>query len=134
MNIIRACIVLFLKRTLPTITTRYHFTENDKIGEGTYGVVYRAFDTQTGATVAIKKLKDQPGHEGRGLPPTVFREIAVCLLLTLCSIASKLLRELVHENVVRLSDVIADPTERVVYLVFEFAQIDLFVCTPVGDT
>lgn len=33
------------------------FTHVEKIGEGTYGVVYKAYDRETGRQVAIKKIK-----------------------------------------------------------------------------
>ena len=33
------------------------FQKLEKIGEGTYGVVYKAKDVETGQTVALKKIR-----------------------------------------------------------------------------
>lgn len=58
----------------------------EKIGEGTYGVVYKARDRNTGATVALKKIRLE--NEDEGVPSTAIREISV-------------LKELQHDNIVR---------------------------------
>lgn len=80
----------------------------DKVGEGTYGVVYKARDRYTGKTFALKKIRlDQ---EDEGVPSTAIREIS-------------LLKELNDDNVVKLFDVIH--SERRLYLVFEFLDLDL---------
>lgn len=42
-----------------------------KIGEGTYGVVYKAKDTINNQIVAIKKIRLD--HEDEGLPSTAVR-------------------------------------------------------------
>lgn len=34
-----------------------NFSRVEKIGEGTYGVVYKARDKQTGQDIALKKIK-----------------------------------------------------------------------------
>ena len=57
----------------------------DKLGEGTYGVVYKAKNTQTGEIVAIKKIRLE--KEDDGVPSTAIREIS-------------LLKNLKHPNVV----------------------------------
>lgn len=80
----------------------------EKVGEGTYGVVYKSEDTQTGAIVALKKIRLE--HEDEGIPSTSIREIS-------------LLKELNHPNIVRLSDVIH--SNKQLYLVFEFLDGDL---------
>ena len=66
------------------------FTESQKIGEGTYGQVYKARDT-SGEWVALKKLRLD--DNGEGVPVTTLREVA-------------LLKELVHDNIVRLLSLI----------------------------
>ncbi|KAJ2311924.1 Cell division protein kinase 1, partial [Coemansia sp. RSA 2704] len=57
----------------------------DKVGEGTYGVVYKARDLQDGKIVAMKKIRLEVDDEG--VPSTAIREIS-------------LLKELQHENIV----------------------------------
>ena len=80
----------------------------EKIGEGTYGVVYKARDRNTGQIVALKKIRLESEEEG--VPSTAIREISV-------------LKELQHENVVSLLDVVHNDAK--LYLVFEFLDLDL---------
>lgn len=54
-------------------STRYE--KRDKIGSGTYGVVYKALDRKSGQFVAIKKMIVQLEHEG--VPSTTLREISL---------------------------------------------------------
>lgn len=80
----------------------------EKIGEGTYGVVYMAKDRVTGEIVALKKIRLEA--EDEGIPSTAIREIS-------------LLKELQHPNIVRLYDVVH--TEKKLTLVFEYLDQDL---------
>ncbi|KAK9808683.1 hypothetical protein WJX72_001863 [[Myrmecia] bisecta] len=80
----------------------------EKIGEGTYGVVYKARHRDSGATIALKQIRLE--QEEEGVPSTAIREIS-------------LLKELQHQNVVRLEDVIHSNNK--LYLVFEFLDLDL---------
>ena len=80
----------------------------EKVGEGTYGVVYKARDRMTGEIVALKRIRLDQADEG--IPGTAVREIA-------------LLKELKHPNIVRLFDV--EHTDRKLTLVFEFLDQDL---------
>jgi len=80
----------------------------EKIGEGTYGVVYKARNRLTGGHVALKKIRLEA--EDEGIPSTAIREISI-------------LKELQHPNIVRLHDVIH--TEKKLTLVFEFCDEDL---------
>eukprot|EP01017_Pseudomicrothorax_dubius_P046744 TRINITY_DN827_c0_g1_i1.p1 TRINITY_DN827_c0_g1~~TRINITY_DN827_c0_g1_i1.p1 ORF type:complete len:304 (-),score=99.58 TRINITY_DN827_c0_g1_i1:196-1107(-) len=80
----------------------------EKIGEGTYGVVYKARDKNTGDIIALKKIRLE--HEDEGVPSTAIREIS-------------LLKELQHPNVVKLKDIVHG--EAKLYLIFEFAEADL---------
>ncbi|XP_078038239.1 cyclin-dependent kinase 2 [Augochlora pura] len=84
------------------------FVKIEKIGEGTYGVVYKAKDKLTGKLVALKKIRLET--ESEGVPSTAIREIS-------------LLRKLTHPNIVRLFDVVDG--DKHLYLVFEFLQQDL---------
>lgn len=56
-------------------------------GEGTFGVVYRAWDTKEDREVAIKKLR--MGREKEGIDFTALREI-------------KVLQEMQHPNILRV--------------------------------
>ena len=88
---------------------RYQKIEkNGTIGEGTYGVVYKAKDKQTDEIVALKRIRLEV--EDEGIPSTTLREISV-------------LRQLTHPNIVTLSDVVQ--SEGRLYLVFEFVDKDL---------
>lgn len=85
-----------------------NFAQLEKIGEGTYGVVYKAIDKVTSRTIALKKIRLE--SESEGVPSTAIREIA-------------LLKELDHPNVVRLEDVIV--FKKKLFLVFEYLNKDL---------
>lgn len=80
----------------------------ERIGEGTYGVVYKARHRKTAKIVALKKIRLE--NEDEGVPSTAIREIS-------------LLKELQHPNVVLLQDV--HMSENRLYLVFEFLSMDL---------
>lgn len=84
------------------------FQKVEKIGEGTYGVVYKARHKDSGQLVALKKIRLD--LETEGVPSTAIREIS-------------LLKELKHPNIVRLLDVVH--SEKKLYLVFEFLSQDL---------
>jgi len=47
----------------------------EKIGEGTYGEVYKATDMQSQEIVALKKIKLE--NEDEGVPSTALREISI---------------------------------------------------------
>jgi len=80
----------------------------EKVGEGTYGVVYKAKDTNSGHIVALKKIRLEA--EDEGVPSTAIREIS-------------LLKELKDDNIVRLLDIVH--ADQKLYLVFEFLDVDL---------
>lgn len=61
------------------------YVKLEKIGEGTYGVVYKARNKKTGKFVALKKIRLESEEEG--VPSTAIREIS-------------LLKELQHPNIV----------------------------------
>ncbi|XP_046683753.1 cyclin-dependent kinase 2-like [Homalodisca vitripennis] len=83
------------------------FAKFEKIGEGTYGVVYKAKDNN-GTEVALKKIRIDT--DGEGIPSTAIREIS-------------LLKDLNHVNIVKLQDVIVRETK--IFLVFEYLFMDL---------
>jgi len=47
----------------------------ERIGEGTYGVVFKARDSVTKELVALKKIKLE--NEDEGVPSTALREISI---------------------------------------------------------
>jgi len=51
------------------------YEKQDKLGEGTYGVVHKCLDKISGETVAIKKIRLE--HADEGIPSTAIREIAL---------------------------------------------------------
>lgn len=85
-----------------------NYAKIEKIGEGTYGVVYKGRNKKTGEIVALKKIRMESEEEG--VPSTTIREIS-------------LLKELDHPNIVKLTDVLMQ--EQKLYLVFEFLKMDL---------
>lgn len=113
-------------------TLRYEC--KDKLGEGTYGVVYKGKVTvlsqqssqrmgskewkggflpqQNNDDVAVKCFKAIKDSEG--ISTTIYREM--CLL-----------RELSHENIIKLRDVVLQPEKKMLCLVYEYGQSDLFV-------
>ncbi|VDN13259.1 unnamed protein product [Dibothriocephalus latus] len=80
----------------------------EKIGEGTYGKVYKAKNRETHEVVALKRVRLEDDEEG--IPSSAFREI--CLL-----------KELKHRNIVRLYDVLI--SESRLTIVFEHCDQDL---------
>merc|ERR1711893_395339 len=84
------------------------FTKIEKIGEGTYGVVFKGRNKRTGEIVAMKKIRLESEEEG--VPSTAIREIS-------------LLKELQHPNIVGLRDVLMQ--EAKLYLIFEFLTMGL---------
>ncbi|KAI7688309.1 hypothetical protein SSS_09217 [Sarcoptes scabiei] len=85
-----------------------NYQKIEKIGEGTYGVVYKAKHKKTSELVALKKIRLE--NEDDGVPSTAIREVTI-------------LKELLHPNIVCLQNVLLQ--ENRLYLVFEFLQMDL---------
>lgn len=52
-----------------------NYTKSEKVGEGTFGEVYKAVDKRTGLVVAIKRTK--LAGEDEGVPSTAIREISL---------------------------------------------------------
>ncbi|KAK0419271.1 hypothetical protein QR680_014053 [Steinernema hermaphroditum] len=90
----------------------------EQVGEGTYGQVYKARDRSTQQKVALKKVRLE--NEKEGFPITAVREI-------------KILRQLDHQNIVKLLDIVTDKRtaadqrreKGAFYLVFEYLDHDL---------
>ncbi|KAL4854151.1 Cyclin-dependent kinase G-2 [Chlorella vulgaris] len=82
----------------------------NRISEGTYGVVYRARDRETGEICALKKVKLE--KERDGFPLTSIREINILLSLD-------------HPHIVNVSEVVVGPSLDAVFMVMEYADHDL---------
>ncbi|CAH1802627.1 unnamed protein product [Owenia fusiformis] len=98
------------------------YTLKDEIGKGSYGIVKLAYNEEDDTHYAMKILskkklikrsgffKKPPAREGKGKPPPnplekVYREIAI-------------LKKVDHPNIVRLVEVLDDPEEDNLYMVF----------------
>jgi cyclin-dependent kinase 8/11 len=102
----------FKKRTYKSLGA-YHTM--GFISSGTYGNVFKA--AKNSKYYAIKKFK--PDKEGEaalssGISQSAVREIGLC-------------RELRHENVVFLEEVVMDVRDRSIAMVFDYAEHDLLV-------
>lgn len=83
--------------------------EGQGIGEGAYGKVYKAIDLLTNTEVALKKIKTE--NEVDGISSSTLREITY-------------LRQLKHENIVVLRDVVWQTAGRI-SLIFPLEECDL---------
>lgn len=86
------------------------FEKLNRIGEGTYGIVYRARDTKNDKVVALKKVRME--HEKDGLPVSGLREISVLLSCR-------------HENIVHLREVVVGRSLESIFLAMEYCEQDL---------
>ncbi|KAJ5164790.1 Sirtuin family [Penicillium coprophilum] len=95
------------KRGMPIGVVNVGGVRNEALGEGTYATVFKGRNRQTGEMVALKEIHLDSEE---GTPSTAIREIS-------------LMKELKHESIVSLYDVIH--TENKLMLVFEFMDRDL---------
>ena len=87
------------------------YIKTAKLGEGTYGIVFRAKDQKGQEIYALKKIRLQADQEG--IPSTAIREIS-------------LLKELNHINIVKLHEVLHSPKK--LTLVFEYVDVFHYQC------
>nr|XP_033798688.1 cyclin-dependent kinase 10 isoform X1 [Geotrypetes seraphini] len=86
------------------------FEKLNRIGEGTYGIVYRARDTRTDEIVALKKVRMD--KEKDGIPISSLREITLLLKLR-------------HPNIVELKEVVVGNHLESIFLVMGYCEQDL---------
>ncbi|VDL66870.1 unnamed protein product [Nippostrongylus brasiliensis] len=104
-------------RTIPAEKLRYgacrsvnEFVKLNRIGEGTYGIVYRARDSKSGQVVALKKVRvDSKMSAQVGISDSALREII-------------LLKRLRHENIVELKEVAVSRDPQGIFLVMEYCE------------
>ncbi|CAH6721702.1 CTD kinase subunit alpha [[Candida] jaroonii] len=95
--------IYMIKTNKPEIFERFQ-----QVGEGTYGKVYKAKNSNTGEIVALKKLRLE--SEKDGFPITSIREI-------------KLLQSFDHPNVVGLLEMMVEQNQ--IYMIFDYMDHDL---------
>lgn len=98
------------KESLGNSRSVAEFEKLNRVGEGTYGVVYRARDTVSKKIVALKKVRMD--KEKDGLPISSLREI-------------KLLLNISHPNIVKLHEIAVGRKLENLFLVMEYCYQDL---------
>tara|TARA_B110000977_G_scaffold119801_2_gene154359 strand:+ start:18692 stop:20716 length:2025 start_codon:yes stop_codon:yes gene_type:complete len=93
-----------------TCRSVFQFEQLNRIDEGTYGVVFRARDKQSGEIKALKKVKME--KEKEGFPMTALREANILLSMS-------------HPNVVDVSEMVVGNSLDSVFMVMEFCEHDL---------
>ncbi|XP_050398234.1 cyclin-dependent kinase 10 [Patella vulgata] len=86
------------------------FEKLNRVGEGTYGIVYCARDTKSNKIVALKKMRME--KEKDGLPISGLREIDILLNIR-------------HENIVEMKEVVVGKSLDSIFLVMEYCEQDL---------
>ncbi|CAO1603008.1 hypothetical protein XANCAGTX0491_006602 [Xanthoria calcicola] len=81
----------------------------NQLGEGTYGVVFRAKEHRSSKIVALKQVRIPPEDRQNGVPITALREISI-------------LRCLKHDNIVNVLDVAVGSPMDEVYMVMEYCE------------
>ncbi|XP_026427145.1 cyclin-dependent kinase B1-1-like [Papaver somniferum] len=90
---------------------KYHKLQ--KVGEGTYGKVYKAIDKTTGQIVALKKTRLSMYEEG--VPSTAIREVSLL----------KMLSQSIHVVKLLCVEYLEKNGNPLLYLVFEYLDTDL---------
>uniref|UniRef100_A0AAF5RX45 cyclin-dependent kinase n=2 Tax=Wuchereria bancrofti TaxID=6293 RepID=A0AAF5RX45_WUCBA len=99
--------LVFPPREMPVQDISELYRRIEKLGEGSYAVVYKCESRSDGNIVALKEIKI---HNQEGLPFTAIRE-------------ASLLRALRHSNIVTLHDIVHEQNSLV--FVFEYMKTDL---------
>ncbi|KAK8815191.1 hypothetical protein WA158_003403 [Blastocystis sp. Blastoise] len=90
------------------------YSKIQRLGEGTYGVVYKAKNNITQEIVALKKIKINPSTtSASGFPITALREV-------------NLLLSLHHPNIIPVKEMVIDPhPPMTTYMVMEYLPLDM---------
>ncbi|CAE7765345.1 CDKG-2 [Symbiodinium sp. CCMP2456] len=99
---------------IPGCRSVQQYRKLNRIDEGTYGVVYRACDVETGEVVALKQLKLTAVKSDDGFPSSSLREISLLL-------------EIQHPNVVRCREVVVGNSLQHIFMVMEYVEHELKV-------
>lgn len=86
------------------------YEELHKIGQGSYGVVFKVRSLSENKFYALKKIKLSESDDS--FPSIALREISI-------------LKSLSHPNIVKLHKTVFSPKKRKLYLFFEYLDIDL---------
>jgi cell division cycle 2-like protein len=86
------------------------FEKIAEIGDGTYGVVFKARDMSTGNIYALKKVKME--QEREGFPMTSLREV-------------KLLMQCKHPHIVNVQEIVVGRSIDDIFIVMEYCENDL---------
>ncbi|KAG5439033.1 hypothetical protein PCANB_002365 [Pneumocystis canis] len=97
---------------LGTCTSIHDFEKLNRIGEGTYGIVYRAKDKRNNTIVALKAVRIFDNDRYSGIPITALREIS-------------LLRSLKHKNIISVLEVAVGKALDDIYMVEEYCEQDM---------
>jgi len=84
-----------------------------RVGKGAYGIVWKAVEKKTRATVALKKIFD--AFQNSTDAQRTFREIMFLQELNANH----------HENIIRLYNVLKADNDKDIYLVFQYMEINL---------
>ena len=87
------------------------YKKENRIGEGTYGIVYRASQKSTLKQFALKKIRLDP-QDNEGLPISSLREIS-------------LLSKLSHKNIVSVIETVVGDSLLDIFLVMEYCNQDM---------
>ncbi|CAO1303924.1 unnamed protein product [Diamesa hyperborea] len=88
------------------------FEKLNCLGQGTYGIVFRARDLKNGKEYALKKVRVDRDMFKDGFPIACLREISI-------------LKSCRHENIVQLKEVVVGEQLEKIFLVMEYCEQDL---------
>ena len=95
--------------TAPASEFATRFADRERLGEGTYGIVYKARDTKDNSIVALKVMKlDQ---ESNGISQTTLREISI-------------LSSIDHPNLLKMKEILIENNS--LTIVSEYLNYDVY--------